>query len=105
MKNKIIYLVLLTITTFNSYSQIGKTAKAEKEYEKYAYIDAIKTYERIYEKGYKSDDMLLKLGNAYYFNAEFEKAAKYLTGKVKFAYIDIKNDRSLAKKLGVGGEI
>ena len=77
MKNKIIYLVLLTITTFNSYSQIGKTAKAEKEYEKYAYIDAIKTYERIYEKGYKSDDMLLKLGNAYYFNAEFEKAAKY----------------------------
>lgn len=77
MKNKIIYLVLLTITTFNSYSQIGKTAKAEKEYDKYAYIDAIKTYERIYEKGYKSDDMLLKLGNAYYFNAEFEKAAKY----------------------------
>ena len=77
MKNKIIYLVLLTITTFNSYSQIGKTAKAEKQYDKYAYIDAIKTYERIYEKGYKSDDMLLKLGNAYYFNAEFEKAAKY----------------------------
>jgi outer membrane protein OmpA-like peptidoglycan-associated protein/tetratricopeptide (TPR) repeat protein len=78
-KNKIIYLVLLTITTLSSYSQAGRVAKAEKDYNKYAYIDAIKTYERIYEKGYKSDDMLLKLGNAYYFNAELEKAAKYYT--------------------------
>ena len=77
MKNKIIYLVLLTITTLNSYSQTRRVAKAEKEYDKYAYIDAVKTYERIYEKGYKSDKMLLELGNAYYFNAEFEKAAKY----------------------------
>jgi outer membrane protein OmpA-like peptidoglycan-associated protein/tetratricopeptide (TPR) repeat protein len=77
MKNKIIYLVLLTITTINSYSQTRRVAKAEKEYDKYAYIDAVKTYERIYEKGYKSDKMLLELGNAYYFNAEFEKAAKY----------------------------
>ncbi|NBU82991.1 MAG: flagellar motor protein MotB, partial [Flavobacteriaceae bacterium] len=45
--------------------------------DKYAYIDAIKTYERLYEKGYKSPDMLLKLGNAYYFNAELEKANKF----------------------------
>jgi outer membrane protein OmpA-like peptidoglycan-associated protein len=79
MKNKITYLVLLAITCVNSYSQvIGKTeARGNKEYEKYAYIDAIKTYERIYEKGYKSPDMLLKIGNAYYFNAELEKANKW----------------------------
>ena len=79
MKNKITYLVLLTITCLNSYAQIvnKKEAKGNKEYEKYAYIDAIKTYERIYEKGYKSPDMLLKIGNAYYFNAELEKANKW----------------------------
>lgn len=78
MKNKIIYLVLLTFATVNSYSQVGKTeVKGNKEYDKYAYIDAIKTYERIYEKGYKSPDMLLKIGNAYYFNAELEKANKW----------------------------
>ena len=77
MKNKIIYLVLLTITTVSGYSQTGRVAKADKDYNKYAYIDAIKTYERIYEKGYKSDEMLLKLGNAYYFNADLEKAAKW----------------------------
>lgn len=78
MKNKIIYLVLLTFAAVNSYSQVGKSeVKGNKEYDKYAYIDAIKTYERIYEKGYKSPDMLLKIGNAYYFNAELEKANKW----------------------------
>ncbi|TDE26705.1 flagellar motor protein MotB, partial [Flavobacterium ranwuense] len=39
--------------------------------------DAIKTYERVAEKGYKSADMFKKLGNAYYFNADFDKAAKW----------------------------
>lgn len=79
MKNKITYLVLVAFTFVNSYSQVTnkKEAKGNKEYEKYAYIDAIKTYERIYEKGYKSPDMLLKIGNSYYFNAELEKANKW----------------------------
>ena len=79
MKNKITYLVLIAITCVNSYAQVTnkKEAKGDKEYAKYAYIDAIKTFERIYEKGYKSPDMLLKIGNAYYFNAELEKANKW----------------------------
>ena len=79
MKNKIIYLVLITLTCVNSYSQkVNKTeVKGDKQYDKLAYIDAVKTYERIYNKGYKSPDMLLKIGNAYYFNAELEKANKW----------------------------
>ena len=79
MKNKITYLVLIAITCVNSYAQVTnkKEAKGDKEYAKYAYIDAIKTYERMYKKGYKSPDMLLKIGNAYYFNAELEKANKW----------------------------
>jgi outer membrane protein OmpA-like peptidoglycan-associated protein/tetratricopeptide (TPR) repeat protein len=78
MKNKIIYLVLVTLTCLNSNSQVtSKERKGNKEFDKYAYIDAIKTYERIYEKGYKSPDMLLKIGNAYYYNAELEKANKW----------------------------
>jgi outer membrane protein OmpA-like peptidoglycan-associated protein/tetratricopeptide (TPR) repeat protein len=77
MKSKIIYLVLLAVTTGNLYSQANKTKKAEQEYDKYAYIDAIKTYEHLYSKGYKSPEMLLKIGNAYYFNGDLEKAAKW----------------------------
>jgi len=49
----------------------------DKKYNSFAYIDAIKTYERVAEKGYKSEDMFQKLGNSYYFNGELDKAAKW----------------------------
>jgi hypothetical protein len=42
----------------------------------YAYIDVLKTYERMSDKGYKSIDMLKKVCNAYFFNDELEKASK-----------------------------
>lgn len=41
-----------------------------------AYIDIIKTYERVADKGYESIDMLKKMGNSYFFSDEFEKAEK-----------------------------
>jgi len=63
----------------NGYSQQSKINTADKKYDSYAYIDAIKTYERVAEKGYKSEDMFKKLGNSYYFNSEFEGAAKWYT--------------------------
>lgn len=75
-KNNII-LALVCILSMNIYSQKVQVDKADKKYEKFAYIDAIKTYERVFEKGYKTPDMLQKLGNAYYFNADLEQAAKW----------------------------
>ncbi len=77
MKNKaIIFLSFLGLLTANTFAQSG-LKKADKQYAKYAYIDATQTYERIAAKGYKSPDMFMKLGNAYYFNAELEKANKW----------------------------
>ena len=76
---KIIYTTLVFIISLNNYAQKVKEAKANKEYEKYAYVDAIKTYERLFEKGYKSVEMLQNLGNAYYFKADLESAAKWYT--------------------------
>ena len=74
------FLSIILIICFNSYGQIGrKETKANKEYDKYAYIDAIKTYESLYNRGYKSPDMLLKIGNSYYFNGELLKANKWYT--------------------------
>ena len=80
MKNYILlYITIISVFSFNSYAQKNKAVTADKKYDSYAYIDAIKTYERVAEKGYKSVDMFQKLGNAYYFNSEFEKAAKWYT--------------------------
>ena len=78
MKNNILFCITLIIAfSFNVYSQKEKVKVADKKYDNYAYIDAIKTYEKVAEKGYKSADMFKKLGNSYYFNAELEKAAKW----------------------------
>lgn len=41
------------------------------------YIDIVKTYERVVDKGFKSIEMLKRIANAYYFNNKLDKAAKY----------------------------
>jgi outer membrane protein OmpA-like peptidoglycan-associated protein/tetratricopeptide (TPR) repeat protein len=73
----VLYIVMLSLAINSVYSQKAQVASADKNYDKYAYIDAIKTYERVAEKGYKSVEMFQKLGNAYYFNAELSKAEKW----------------------------
>ena len=74
----IVYSTLLIVALFQQgYSQKSKVAAADKKYDNNSYVDAIATYERIAEKGYKDEKMFLKLGNAYYFNAELPKAEKW----------------------------
>ena len=78
MKNFILlYITIISVFSFNGYAQKSQLASADKKYDNFAYIDAIKTYERVAEKGYKSEDMFQKLGNSYYFNGELDKAAKW----------------------------
>ncbi|MFV8377105.1 OmpA family protein [Flavobacterium sp. LB1P71] len=72
-----IYSTILFSVVHLGYAQKAKVAGADKQYDNYAYVDAIATYERVAEKGYKNEKMFQKLGNAYYFNAELEKAAKW----------------------------
>ncbi len=74
---KKISLVIVCIASLSMFPQKVKEAKADKSYDKFAYVDAIKTYERVVAKGYKSQDLLQKLGNAYYFKADLVKAAKW----------------------------
>ena len=58
MKSKTtIYIILLGIMAFSTYGQKKTVKKADEKYSQYAYIDAIKTYEHVAEKGYKSVDM------------------------------------------------
>lgn len=76
MKKTILsFLSCLAISV--GFAQAPGQNKADKQYAKYAYIDATETYERIVEKGYKSPEVLSKLANSYYFNSRFDKAAKW----------------------------
>ncbi|NHN26720.1 OmpA family protein [Flavobacterium jejuense] len=58
-------------------AQSLKLAIADKKYEKYSYIDAIKIYEKVANKGHKSAELFKRLGNSYYFNSELEKSVKW----------------------------
>lgn len=78
MKNyTLLLLTIISAFSFGSYAQKAKIASGDKKYDSYAYVDAIKTYEKVANKGYKSEDMFKKLGNSYYFNSDFANAAKW----------------------------
>ena len=73
MKNYIAIILLLS-----SYLVIGQNeVKGDISYDKLAYIDAIDIYESVASKGYKSKDLLEKLGNAYYFNGMLDKSKQW----------------------------
>lgn len=73
----LIYTVFLSSVSFFGTAQKAALNKAEKDYNQYAYIDAISIYEKVAENGYKDKKLFQRLGNAYYFNAELTKAAKW----------------------------
>ncbi len=70
-------LFIFCLTSFTIYSQNTKEIKADKAFDNYNFISAIKNYEKLIETGNKSQDILQKLGNAYYFKAELVNAAKW----------------------------
>lgn len=70
------------------YAQKVAEKKAEKEYDNLAYIDAIKIYERIANKGYTNASMLEKLADANYFNGRLVQANKWYSELFEGEYSD-----------------
>jgi len=79
MKNSIkIYLGLFLLTFSLVTAQEKKAAKeGNKEFEKLEFIDARESYLKAANKGSKSKDLLKKIGDSYYFNADYKSAAKW----------------------------
>ncbi|RXR21425.1 OmpA family protein [Flavobacterium stagni] len=85
MKNRFLQIALIALATCGSLTAQNKEAKGTKQFQNYAYVDAIKTYERIFAKGYKSQDMLQKLGDSYYYKGDLTSAAKWYNELFTFA--------------------
>lgn len=77
MKNTLRILFALLLLTGPILAQERKLNKGSKEYEKLAYIDAIATYKRLANQGYKEATMFKKLANSYYFNGKLAEAAHW----------------------------
>ena len=72
---KIIFFQLLIFSVLNAKSRNhDEFLEANIHMENSKYIDAIKKYESILEKGYQSSNILYNLGNAYYRNDNIGQA-------------------------------
>jgi len=69
-----LYIILLFLFVENLSAQRIMLQKAEENYETYAYVDASEIYEAVVNSGFYNEDILKKLGNSYYFRAEYRKA-------------------------------
>lgn len=58
-----------------AHAQAG-LKKADKQYEQWAYVDALDIYQKVENRGYSSLELHQNLGNANYFNARYETAQK-----------------------------
>ena len=67
-------VALLSSTSLLFAQPEKELEKANEMYKNFSYVDAIKIYERIAQKGFVNQEMLESLGNAYYYNAEYKKA-------------------------------
>ena len=77
MRNYILLCLVLNFLIFSAYGQKLKNIKSIEKEKKYVYIDTIKTYERVAEKGYKSIDMFKKIGDGYFLNDQLDKAVRW----------------------------
>ncbi len=73
----IIAVTLILGVCGDSYGQKNKIEKANKEFDKFSYIDAREIYLKVVEDGYESAQVFQKLGDTYYFNGEYKDAASW----------------------------
>lgn len=71
---KRIITIVSLVCFFLSPAQNDREKELDKQYSWYSYIDAIKVYEKVAEKGHASIELFQKLGDAYYFNGMLDKS-------------------------------
>lgn len=57
------------------FAQEKLITKANEKYDEYSFSPAIDIYKKVLDRGYASADLLKKLGNSYYYNADYEDAS------------------------------
>ncbi|QWX84433.1 OmpA family protein [Cellulophaga sp. HaHaR_3_176] len=94
MLRKIFFaIILIFIVVQNSIGQDNKTLdKANAKYEEYSFRPAIDIYKKVIDKGFVSADILKKLGNSYYFNADYKSASEIYDRLVNEFEADVTSD-------------
>ncbi|WP_424001789.1 OmpA family protein [Maribacter sp. IgM3_T14_3] len=77
MKHKFKFiLVLLLFFHGLTKAQERLIQKGNEKFDSYSFSPAIDIYKKVLDKGFVSADLLRKLGNSYYYNADYKDAAE-----------------------------
>jgi len=68
------YIYILLFISISANSQEKALLTADKKFKQEQYIQAVKIYEQLAKKGVASVEIYERLGDSYYFNANYEKA-------------------------------
>ncbi|OYU85208.1 MAG: hypothetical protein CFE24_02580 [Flavobacterium sp. BFFFF2] len=71
------FFCLLIMNTAAVSAQSDAMEAADKAYQEYRFVDVQSIYERLYQKGIKSEKSLLQLANTYFLNGHYDKAQLY----------------------------
>lgn len=75
LKKLLFSLFLISGLISGVFSQEKRVEKADERYDSYSFRPAIDIYKKVIDKGFVSPDLLKRLGNSYYFNAEYTEAS------------------------------
>jgi len=75
-KFSLVCTVFCFMIAFMGHTQERLVNKGDSSYDEYSFRPAIDIYKRVMDKGFVSADLLKKLGNSYYFNADYSEAAE-----------------------------
>ncbi|WP_405325812.1 OmpA family protein [Leeuwenhoekiella sp. LLG6367-2.1] len=75
MNHKLLYTLIIILTfSFTGNSQEREIASGTKQFNKYAFVDSQKIFLKVAEAGYESSELFSKLGDAFYYNADYSEA-------------------------------
>ena len=69
-------VILIIVSIGTSLAQEKTLERANNKYAEYSFSPAIDIYKKVLDKGFVSADLLKKLGNSYYFNADYKEASE-----------------------------
>ncbi|WP_247672749.1 OmpA family protein [Aquimarina sp. MMG016] len=77
MNKYVIIILVSTILSGTVSAQEKRLARADEDFNRFAFVDARKIYLEVAESGYSSPDLFKKLADSYYFNSKLEEAVPW----------------------------
>ncbi len=75
-RRTLLTIFLTTGIILGLVAQEKRIAKANQRYEEYSFVPAIDIYLKVLDKGFENAELLQKLGDSYYFNANYAMAVQ-----------------------------